>query len=144
MSVCECEQEDTKRNTLGQIDQVTVYEHHCNLCKQLSHHSASGYYNSSTKEVEVIRFVADLLQDRPKSTQFGPDTYHGSHILFYEMDNKLRSMALMEGNPKAPADILSELEETRQQTDKDMRDPENRANLNIIIEALNKEIHRHD
>ena len=146
MSVCECEHEDTERKPLGQIDQVTIYEHHCNLCKKLSHHSAFGYYNSSLgREGEVIHFVNDLLQDRPRSTQLGPDSYHGSHVLFYVMDStQVRSMALMEDNPKAPADILSELEETRQQTLKDMRDPDNRANLNIIIEALNKEIHRHD
>ena len=153
MSVCECEQEDTKRKLLGQIDQVTIYEHHCNLCKKLSHHSAFGYYNSSLgREGEVIHFVNDLLQDRPRSTQLGPDAYHGNrhnnfsgHVLFYVMDStQVRSMALMEDNPKAPADILSELEESRAQTYKNMRDPERQANLNRVIEALNKEIHRHD
>ena len=146
MPVCECEQEDTERKPLGQIDQVTIYEHHCNLCKKLSHHSAFGYYNSSLgKESEVVHFVNDLLQDRPKSTWLGSDTYHGSHVLFFDMvSEQVRSMALMEDNPKAPADILSELEESQAQFHKDSRDPEIQAIHNQVIEAINKEKHRPD
>jgi len=146
MPVCECEQEDTERKQLGQIDQVKIYEHHCNLCKKLSHHSAFGCYNSSLgREGEVSIYVKDLLQDRPRSTQLGPDQHQASHVLFYDVaTEQLRSMAIMEGNPKAPANILAELEESQAQTVKDMRDPVIRASHNQVIEALNKEIHSPD
>jgi hypothetical protein len=152
-ALCECQgidNENCKKKVLGNYDEVTVYEEICKTCNKLSHHSADGSYEEQVGHPlgPVKRWIQDLLDGRPESTQFGIDTHPG--FVFCEVkkwiDSKqhLEMILVQKGYPKNAADILSELEEKQRRFPKDSRDPEMQASHNQVIEALKKEIPEHD
>lgn len=158
MDICACVEYSTTKNEFAKFDKMSIYEHICNSCGKLRHHSAMGWLTSQFRNMDSnecleeleklfsnhggitpLKLSLDRWDETPMSTRPLKFVFDADYRGPFPEHSLPVGVLLEEGEESTPAEILKEYWDMRLHNVGKITD---NSPLIEVSKSLNKKIQR--